>query len=137
MRPAAGYLAVASASSHSDAMDLGEDHSLREDGDREKEMQLTLKRTESDGGDHHGQEHGHGTAALIPSLTPSLDGAIRLRPPGKGKPPANVKDMYLPPQRPSRSTVTTRQAGYITLPRLVDPLLPPSPRARLFWLGEF
>ena len=43
-------------------------------------MQLVLMRTESDGGDHQGQEHGHGAATLVPSLTPSLGGAVRLRP---------------------------------------------------------
>ena len=121
-------------------MDLGdEDHSLREDGDQEKEMQLALMRTELDGSDHQGQEHGHGAATLVPSLTPSLGGAVRLRPPGKGQARAEVKDFYLLPRRPRCSPVATLQAGRLALARLVDTLLSPSTRtkARLFWLGEF
>ena len=44
----------------------------------------------------------------------------------RAKPLANVKDMHLLPRHPRHNTVTTRQAGHLALPRLVDPLLPPS-----------
>ncbi|KAF6983098.1 hypothetical protein CFC21_001382 [Triticum aestivum] len=57
--------------------------------------------TESDGGNHQGQEHGHGAATLVPSLTPSLGGVVRLRPPGKGQAPGRRKGL-LPPASASK-----------------------------------
>lgn len=60
-------------------MDLGdEDHSFHVVGNGEKEMQLTVTRTKSDGDGYHG-------------AAPSLDGAICLCPTGKVQAPGQRK----------------------------------------------